>query len=243
MTGQEQKRSKGAEAFHVPGKARGKSCFPWNLERFCPFGTLLLCLFLNAAVLDAGEFPTTAIVELFTSEGCSSCPRADALLGQLTQRSWDKGQVYGLAFHVDYWDRLGWKDRFSDRAFTERQHRYAASLSDSRVYTPQMIVDGRIGFVGSVRTKAIEAINTSLSSVDQVGVVISIDDLSSRKVGLNYEVAPSREGLDISVAIAQRDVSTDVERGENAGRVLEHTLLFAHSRLFRSGKRARDRPG
>lgn len=186
--------------------------------------------------LFADPLPATAVVELFTSEGCSSCPRADALLGQLTQRSWDKGQVYGLAFHVDYWDRLGWKDRFSDGLFTERQHRYAASLSDSRVYTPQMIVDGRIGFVGSHRSQAIEAINTSLSSGDQVGVVISIDDLSSRKVGLNYEVALSREGLDISVAIAQRDVSTDVERGENSGRVLEHHSVVRAFKTFPVGK-------
>ena len=75
----------------------------------------------------------TVVVELFTSEGCSSCPRADDLLGDLLQRDWDGGEVYGLSFHVDYWDRLGWKDRFSDKAHTQRQYRYAESLPDSRV--------------------------------------------------------------------------------------------------------------
>src|SRR5437660_2167157 len=99
--------------------------------------------------------PTPILVELFTSEGCSSCPPADALLRTLVETQPVAGaQVIGLGQHVDYWDRQGWRDRFSSAASTDRQQRYAHAFNIDSIYTPQMVVDGREELVGSDGTRA-----------------------------------------------------------------------------------------
>ena len=103
--------------------------------------------------------PTAVVVELFTSEGCSSCPPADALLQSLVDaQPIDGAQIIGLGHHVDYWDRLGWRDKFSSGASTARQQRYARTFNVDSIYTPQMVVDGRDEFVGSNRSAAWQAI-------------------------------------------------------------------------------------
>jgi len=196
--------------------------------------TYLLAATLLATSTSAAEQPKTAVVELFTSEGCSSCPRADVLLGELTSKSWS-GQVIGLAFHVDYWDRLGWKDRFSDNRFTKRQYRYAEKLPDSRVYTPQMVVDGTIGFVGSYRSQAVDAIESTLGEVDDVRVSIQVEEINGRTAKLAYRFDPSTEGLLLNAALAERKTSTDVKRGENGGRVLEHSHVVRAFKQFPAG--------
>src|SRR5579859_3352081 len=89
------------------------------------------------------------LVELFTSQGCSSCPPAERLLNGWGMEQFRAGRIIPLAFHVDYWDYLGWKDPFSQRSFTERQSRYAQALHSDSIYTPQMVVAGKVGFVGS----------------------------------------------------------------------------------------------
>src|SRR2546430_9680821 len=116
---------------------------------------LSLCLALAIAPLHAGERPI--VVELFTSEGCSSCPPADALLAELAGRP----DVLALSFHVDYWDRLGWKDPFSSPDATRRQHGYAEPFGISTGYTPQMVVDGRWQAVGSDRSEVEQALGSA----------------------------------------------------------------------------------
>ncbi|MEM6525653.1 MAG: DUF1223 domain-containing protein, partial [Bacteroidota bacterium] len=96
----------------------------------------------NPKVADHG----VAVVELFTSQGCSSCPSADKNLSQLIKDKNDR-KVFGLSFHVSYWNYLGWKDPYSKEAFTERQRKYAAKFANSSIYTPQMIVNGKEEFV------------------------------------------------------------------------------------------------
>src|SRR6185295_18953420 len=119
-----------------------------------------LVLLLSAGVILAAQSPVPVVVELFTSEGCSSCPPADNVLTDLLRDQPIAGvQVIGFSEHVDYWDQLGWKDPFSNAAFTARQTAYSATLHRSDIYTPQIVVDGAAEMVGSDRASVIAAIS------------------------------------------------------------------------------------
>ena len=126
-------------------------------------------LFAIALAISSGGVraapPTPVIVELFTSEGCSDCPPADTLLEKLIATQPVPGaEIIGLGQHVDYWDRLGWKDRFSSAALTSRQQLYQARFGTESIYTPQMVVDGRAELVGSDATAARKAIERALTA-------------------------------------------------------------------------------
>src|SRR5947207_1240023 len=119
-------------------------------------------VFLLASVMMGQTAPTPVLVELFTSEGCSSCPPADLLLARLQKEQPIKGvQVIPLSEHVDYWNQLGWTDPFSSGAFTSRQQSYSRAIRSTDVYTPQMLVDGTVAFVGSDSRKAIETLTAA----------------------------------------------------------------------------------
>lgn len=163
-----------------------------------------------------------AVLELFTSEGCSSCPPADRLLRDLIEDSQEKDlDIYALSFHVDYWNRLGWKDPYSSSAYSERQRNYARSLQ-SNVYTPQLIVNGTEEFVGSNRAKAAMAIKQALNS-PQKEIDIDFDaKLLGNSLSYSYKskgkIAPSL----LNIALVESGLSQEVSRGENRGRVLKH---------------------
>lgn len=173
----------------------------------------------NAA--DAASTPV--LVELFTSEGCSSCPPADALLSRLGQTQPVRGaDIIALEEHVDYWDRLGWKDPFSSEAATERQGEYDQSFAGNGVYTPQMVVDGRAKFVGSSDSDALRAIRTA-SQAPKPAVRLSWekdDVLTIHIEPLNNSA--EHDGQQVYLAVAENMLHSDVKRGENAGRGLEH---------------------
>jgi hypothetical protein len=153
-----------------------------------------------------------AVVELFTSEGCSSCPPADRVLAELAQDP----RVIGLGFHVDYWDGLGWKDPLSTSAASGRQHAYARTLGNGD-YTPQMVVDGRVEFVGSDSTSARAAVARSLEKKPSVAVAVAID---GDTVKWSLDRAPAN--AKVLVAIVEDGVVHRVPRGENSGRTLHH---------------------
>ena len=152
------------------------------------------------------------VVELFTSQGCSSCPPADAFLGELAQRR----DVIALAFHVDYWDYIGWKDPFASPEFTQRQRGYARALNLRTVYTPQMVIDGRAEAVGSHRVRVEDLIRRS-SFVPKLSLTLGG---SGEKAVLNLPEARLEAPATVWLAIYQREASTAVRRGENAGRSL-----------------------
>lgn len=181
---------------------------------------------LVTAVLSAraAEAPprTPVLVELFTSEGCSSCPAADRLLARLAaEQPVAAAEVVPLAFHVDYWDRLGWKDRFSSAAYTKRQGDYSRALGGSRVYTPQMVVNGRREFVGSDERAARAAL---VAAAKEAFATVRVTRPEAEgSATLRVSVSGATEGADVFLAISEDGLSTDVPRGENAGRRLAHT--------------------
>ena len=173
----------------------------------------LLCLALGIAPLHAGERPI--VVELFTSEGCSSCPPADALLAELSGRP----DVLALSFHVDYWDRLGWKDPFSSPDATRRQHGYAELLGLATVYTPQMVVDGRWQAVGSDRGEVEQALGSARRTHDDVPVALAVDH-GRAQITLGQD--GGRVVADLLLIGFDRQHVTEVSRGENGGRTLSY---------------------
>ncbi|HTR31836.1 MAG TPA: DUF1223 domain-containing protein [Puia sp.] len=165
-----------------------------------------------------------AVVELFTSEGCSSCPPADRLVARIQQEDKDE-PVYILAYHVDYWDRLGWKDAFSDARFTQRQNRYASWLNLQSIYTPQIVVNGRKEFVGSQESTLRTAIENGLEQPPTAQ--LSLSDIRSErgKVTWHYNVQNAAAGSSLVVALVQRSATTDVKAGENGGKTLAHVQI------------------
>ena len=126
---------------------------------------MAIAAFALASAPTTAQSPTPVLVELFTSEGCRDCPPADTVLQNLIDTSPVGGvQVIGLGQHVDYWDRLGWKDRFSSGALTDRQRAYATRFASESIYTPQMVVDGRAEFVGSDISAARKAIERAVKT-------------------------------------------------------------------------------
>lgn len=164
--------------------------------------------------------PQPVVVELFTSEGCSSCPPADRLLAEIVAHAPSGLEIIGLSEHVDYWDGLGWRDPFSSRAFTDRQNRYAAHFGPDRVYTPQMIVDGADEFVGSDRG-ALTAALTKARAQMKGHVTLAWDAPEHLRV----TVAGAGAGAEVMLALTEDGISTDVKRGENAGRTLPHVRV------------------
>lgn len=158
--------------------------------------------------------PAPIVVELFTSEGCSSCPPADALLGELLQRQY----VLPLSFHVDYWDYIGWKDRFADAAFTRRQYAYAEAQGSAMVYTPQMIVAGAIDVVGSDRAQVEKALKEAYTRNAMYKVKVMRED--DGKVVAQFPEAPIGVPATVWLLTYQRSAESHVKAGENAGKKL-----------------------
>jgi hypothetical protein len=175
---------------------------------------LLVCLTLGTTPAIAAERPI--VVELYTSEGCSSCPPADALLAELATHP----DVLALSFHVDYWDRLGWKDLFSSAAATERQNRYAGLLGLATIYTPQMVVDGHWQAVGSDGDAVDRALAAARGAIEAVPISLTLDHgKASIVLGAGHA---GRTASLLLVAFDRRHVDR-VGGGENDGRTLTHT--------------------
>lgn len=166
-----------------------------------------------------------ALVELFTSEGCSSCPPADGVLSRVGREASAGGagpRVYALAFHVDYWDNLGWKDRFSSREFTDRQRGYGKHFRLRSIYTPQMVVNGGEEFVGSDETRARDAVRDALARPAAVRVEATAVAGENGAVRVAVRAAGAPADGKAWVAVAENGLVTRVERGENGGRELRH---------------------
>ena len=160
------------------------------------------------------------VVELFSSEGCSSCPPADAFLEQLERTQPVEGvSVIALEQHVDYWDDLGWPDPFGHPRFTARQKQYASMLDDSRVYTPEIVVDGRTILERADKGSTARALQ---AAAREPRARVTLNRRGDRVAVDVANVPAGSDAAEVWLAITESGLSTRVERGENAGRVLAH---------------------
>ncbi len=167
--------------------------------------------------------PSFAVVELFTSEGCSSCPPADVNLARIAESAEKDGRpVYALSYHVDYWNYLGWRDPFSSKDFSERQRHYARTLG-SGVYTPQMVINGRSQVTGSDESGADREISDALSRPASAKLELRVEfDGKSHELSLSYEVESAPPAALLTLAVVQSSGDISVRSGENGGRTLRH---------------------
>jgi hypothetical protein len=179
-----------------------------------------LVLGLAALTQPSAAEPARAVVELFTSQGCSSCPPADAVLADLATRA----DMVAISFPVDYWDYLGWKDTLAQTAFTKRQKAYAKGRNDHQIYTPQMIVNGMVPCIGSDRAQIEQSIKTTTAGLPSLPVPMD----ATEKDGIVTITVSERPGTvtaqqaDIWVLPVTRLKTVTVERGENRGRTIAY---------------------
>ena len=185
----------------------------------------------TAQVSGKGSVRTPVIVELFTSEGCSSCPPADALLSKLeTQQPVAGAEIIALEEHVDYWDQLGWRDRFSSAEWTERQRNYAQVFRSGSVYTPQMIVNGSTEFVGSRARRGGEIIEEAARQPVTV-LNVAAATVANKQVAevtvrvVNLDGARQNDQPEVWLAITETGLHSAVKGGENSGEDLHHASV------------------
>jgi hypothetical protein len=197
-------------------------------------GPMMRALVLGVALLFVGAEqsappPVPVLVELFTSEGCSSCPPADVLLSRLANASIPGAQVIALGLHVDYWDDLGWKDPASMHQATARQSAYARALGiGDRIYTPQLVVDGRDEMIGTDAAAVQRAIAKALHQPRaRVTLAVDLDGdaLVARATVSDLPPEATKESVDAVLAVTEDDLTTVVKRGENSGHTLHHDAV------------------
>ena len=179
--------------------------------------SMILFVGLSGPALSDDAAPV--VVELFTSQGCSSCPPAEAFLNELV----DRDDLVTLEYHVDYWDYIGWADPYAESDFTDRQRRYAAKLGSRYVYTPQMVIDGAAHEVGSDRSAVMALIEQSRSlRNNRPAIDIAHTGGSTHSVDLSISGPTLVEPYEIILVTYDSSHETEVKRGENRGKILEN---------------------
>jgi len=211
----------------------GSGPYPLSYRQFSeqrPARRLFLALTLPALILlyplSPAQAAGSAVIELFTSQGCSSCPPADRLLGELSQRP----EIIAISLPVDYWDYIGWKDTLASPHFSARQRAYAASHGEHQVYTPQAIVNGVTEAVGSDRNELEQAIAASKTAQNEMAPTVLLNDLDgSLKIDIH-----GGDGSPANVMIMRVAHKTMVKigRGENAGNAVTYTNVVRAIRML-----------
>ena len=176
----------------------------------------------QSSEMSDAKIKTPVLVELFTSQGCFSCPPADRLLTRLEkEQPNEKAEIITLSLHVDYWNSLGWKDEFSSPMFSRRQDIYGQKFRLGSIYTPQMVVDGETQFVGNSFENASKAITENAKNKK------AAVELSGKENNLNVKIydLPPHQNATVFLAIAEDNLASNVSRGENSGKRLEYTSV------------------
>ncbi len=190
---------------------------------------LLISSFTVKQVIQAKEAkPITSgfvVLELFTSQGCSSCPPADAVLAKYALQN--NPNIIPLAFHVDYWNRLGWKDPFSKAQFSERQQNYANMMNAQGNYTPQLIINGKHELVGSRESEIKDIVAEELAIKKQNTISIKKATLNNNQVNVEYDFDGAAQNTVINLALVKKEEFTSIKRGENKGlRQTSYNIVF-----------------
>ncbi len=163
------------------------------------------------------------VLELFTSQGCSSCPPADALLDQVKKKHSDK--VFALSYHVDYWNYIGWTDPFSNANYSKKQNAYNYKFKSRSNYTPQVVVNGKEHFVGSNRSKLLSKITAYSNEKPSNAVGISGLKREGNSITVDYKLLGNLDGKDLRTVLVIDERTTNVKRGENRNRILKNSNI------------------
>jgi hypothetical protein len=192
----------------------------------------LVTILLKTNFIVAQVSQPFAVVELFTSEGCSSCPPAEKLLNRISSEAkTNQKNIFCLEYHVDYWDRAGWKDPFSKNQFTRRQNNYSGALQHKELYTPQMIVNGETEFVGFDAGKANAAIDKALKIPVGIRLSITVDSVSNDSAYVHYSSSQSDKNFSLHFVVVENGLTSKISKGENSGKTLTHDNMV---RIFYS---------
>jgi hypothetical protein len=179
------------------------------------------------------------VVELFTSQGCSSCPPADEILNKMKSRTLsglgdlsEKVNIYPLSFHVTYWNRLGWKDSFSQKKFDERQYEYGSRFALNGVYTPQIVINGTAEMVGSNGQKIDKTISENLSKTSPFSITLS-KEVKDKSLIINYKINKLAINYDLNIALIESGIATKIQRGENEGKTLKHDNVVRYFKTIK----------
>lgn len=173
------------------------------------------------------------VVELFTSQGCHSCPPADKFLSELVAEDEvnDNQTLFPLSFHVDYWNYLGWKDPYSQAKFSSRQRKYAQQLGSS-VYTPQMVFNGVAEAVGSRPQKVLDKLKKVIGNAHQTEINLQAE-IGTNDIVVNYSTPEAPKNSVVNIALVEKDLTDQIARGENRGKKLHHDNVV---RVFKTEK-------
>ena len=186
--------------------------------------------FADSKTVKAGRVSTStadtkgfALVELFTSEGCSSCPPADALVAKMLEEN-PQAPIYLMAYHVDYWDRGGWKDAFSDPNYSRRQEQYGDWLHLSTIYTPQIVINGKTELVGTNETALFKAVSARLRESPAQSLTM-ISTVVNGKIDIAYQTNGPLGKSNLVIGLIQKSGQSTVKGGENSGMTLNHVQI------------------
>ncbi len=187
---------------------------------------IVILTLITTIIAQAQDNKGVIVLELFTSQGCSSCPPADALLDEIKEKNKDK-EVYVLSYHVDYWNRLGWKDPFSSERFTLYQNEYANEFYSRSIYTPQLVVNGSEHLVGSNKSKVYNIIRKYETTTTTNSIQLTNVKKEKGEIVLNYNVEGEKPNR-LTLALVINERITKIIRGENRNRTLKNTNIVAN---------------
>lgn len=217
----ELRRDDGVNKAIVPGESH-------SMIRFLILASLLASpAFADNPIVVKSSTAQTAVVELYTSEGCSSCPPADRWLSSLVTAPRQELDLLALSFHVDYWDYLGWKDRFSDADYTRRQRVLGANNQQRTIYTPEFFVNGKETRGAANILDAIQQSNASNAELE-LQLTVSRDESALLLVLESPSRQESMEQLHHRYIVYENNLSTEVQRGENSGKLLKHQQVVRY---------------